>query len=188
MSQLKNQFSNESKENKFFFKKLRKDYDLNSHSFNSGVTAFSTDTITTNTFSKLLALIEKYKKIGLTSDQVAFNLFFYKKWKRLPLVYNLLLFVFDSAVKKIEAQSIIPHFAKSLRVLFDIRNIFYKEWCENIRGLDLIDFNKAQLVKDVWTQQKIKKFQRAYKKHISNICDDIKSGDFQLSKIRYFNF
>ena len=93
---LRKQFLNENEENKLIFKKLKKNYNLNSPSFNAGVMAFSTDLIKNNAFLKLKTLIQKYEKIRYTSDQMCWNLLFYKKWQRLPLVYNLLLFVFGS--------------------------------------------------------------------------------------------
>lgn len=161
---LKYHFLKKDESNNYLFKKIINKYNLNSQSFNAGVMAFSTDIITKKTFSQLLALMKNYEKIRYTSDQMAFNLFFYKKWIRLPLVYNLLFFVLSPTVKKTQVQSIILHFAKSLKVIFKERNIFSREWCEKTREFDSIDFNKARHAKNIWTQEKIKKFQRIYKK------------------------
>jgi alpha-N-acetylglucosamine transferase len=70
-------------------KKLKKEFDLRKAAFNTGVLAFSTDIIRDDTFSRLTSLMNEYMEISLFADQGILNLFFYKRWKHLPINYNL---------------------------------------------------------------------------------------------------
>ena len=71
------------------YQKLKKRYNLNSKAFNSGVMAFSTKIIKKETFFKLLATFHEYNTIHTHGDQPTLNLHFYKKWRKLPNLYNI---------------------------------------------------------------------------------------------------
>jgi len=111
-----NQFVRQDDTNNALFRDLYQNYNLRKLSFNSGVLAFSSDIIKKNTFYQLKTLNRKYEKIRITSDQMAFNLLFQKKWKRLPILYNSLLLVFfrmcQKRLLKEGLETIILHFAR----------------------------------------------------------------------------
>ncbi len=187
---LSNQFVKETEKNKIIFKKLRKKYNLNTPSFNSGVMAFNTDIINKNTFFLLKALINEYEKIRITSDQMCLNLLFYKKWQKLPFVYNSLLFVFKTIVRisiqKKRVKTIVLHFAANgFHDVLDSRlqNILYKEWRENLCKAEFINLNNVLPAKAVWKYKKINKFQRKYKKIYKKYLQVYKKQRIALSKI-----
>lgn len=166
-----NQFVCENKENSIFFRHLRQHYDLQQLSFNSGVMAFNTDIIKNNTFSKLKDLLHQYKEIHMTADQTVLNLFFYKKWQRLPLAYNPLFFVFKDICgqrlgEEVLQKSIVLHFAGFLTYQFNStkrKTFLFKEWRRNLHKAKLIDLNKIPATKGVWTNKKINVFEKKYR-------------------------
>lgn len=165
---LRNQFLSEREENKFIFAELKKNYDLNKPSFNSGVMAFSTKTIKKNMLIRIKALLKKYERIRITSDQISFNLLFYKKWRRLPFVYNLLLFALKTVkknnLKNTGVKTIVLHFAKSLKDILDIKKkkLLYKEWRRNLYKAEVINLEEVLPPKNIWTAQKIKRLEKKY--------------------------
>ncbi len=166
---LLNQFVNENDKNSVLFHKLRKNYDLQEPSFNAGVMVFSTDIIKNDTFFQLKKIIQKYEKIRITSDQMCFNLLFNKKWQKLPIAYNSLFFVFNAAyqeeINKGGLKTIVLHFARGLRDLLNMnmKNVFYKEWRENLYKAELIDLNNVLPPKEIWTNKRIKEFEKKYR-------------------------
>ncbi|MCK5632690.1 hypothetical protein KAH94_03005, partial [bacterium] len=72
-------------------KQFRKKFSFLSPAFNSGVMAFPTTIINKDTIKNLKKIINEYADIKkpLPTDQPILNLLFYKKWKKLPIYYNL---------------------------------------------------------------------------------------------------
>ncbi len=142
-----------------FFNELNK-YDLNKPSFNPGVMAFSTNIIKDETFTELKSLFKKYKAISKYGEEFIINVYFYKKWKKLPLIYNLWPHYLDFYynIKPRNVQAVILHFAgiddkKELRP-WDPFNPFYPEWKSNLEKAELIDLNKIPEGKK-WSSFKI---------------------------------
>jgi lipopolysaccharide biosynthesis glycosyltransferase len=134
------------KSSKELFKEFSR-YNLDEPPFNSGVLAFSTNIIEKDTFSKLKEFFKKYGKYSRFPDQGIFNLFFYKKWKKLPLIYNInpeYLFKIFLKLKRVDA--IILHFTggsrKHSKALTSDKYQFYKEWKYNLDRADKIDLKK----------------------------------------------
>jgi len=124
-----------------------KGYDLKSPAFNAGVMTFSTDLIEKDTFSKMKELFEKYGKNINIPDQATLNLFFYQKWKKLPLIYNVYsnsLIIYSIIIGKVHG--IILHFtggrAGNSKTLTSKKHRFYKEWRYNLDRADKIDLSK----------------------------------------------
>lgn len=144
------------------YKKLRKSYNLKEIQFNSGVLAFSTDTIKENCFSILKKLFLNYKKLS-DGDEPILNLFFYKKWKKLPCVYNLNPYycINFKNVEPKDIQGIILHFHEDKPWKKD--NYFYKEWKSNLKKAELINLKKIQ--KPIaWKQKDIKEYSSSLEK------------------------
>ena len=122
-------------------------YNLDEPSFNAGVLAFSTNIIEMDTFSKLKESFKKYVKHSRFLDQATYNLFFYKKWKKLPLIYNINPeYLFKIFLKLIRVDAIILHFSggsrKRSKALTSDKYRFYKEWKYNLDRADKIDLKK----------------------------------------------
>jgi lipopolysaccharide biosynthesis glycosyltransferase len=139
---------------KILFKQLKQKYNLNKLSFNSGVMAFSTDIIKEDTFENLLGLFKKYHKIHLFGDQPTFNLFFYQKWKKLPIVWNIYTSRIYSygGISYLKLKGIILHMiGKENEKPWCKENFFYNEWKNNLEKAEFIDLNKPQKGKPKWS-------------------------------------
>jgi len=134
----------------------KEDYKLKSPVFGAGLIVFNTDIIDKNTFIELKQIFKHKKFPG--SEEIVLNLFFYNKWKKLPLIYN----VYPNHLKdsfnillnpnhlkdsfnilKWEDRAIILHFAitdnlPKERPWHPI-NPFYEEWKSNLERAELID-------------------------------------------------
>jgi len=69
-----------------FYKKIKHQYDLSSLTFSTSCIAFSTDIIQPDTFSQLKNFIP-YLPSGRWAEELAYNLVFYRKWKKLAIPY-----------------------------------------------------------------------------------------------------
>jgi MoaA/NifB/PqqE/SkfB family radical SAM enzyme len=135
------------------FSVLKKNYDLNVPAFNCGVMAFATEIITDDSYTKMIQLFETYQKVS-TGSHSTLNQFFYKKWKRLPIVYGI-------TPKKIENLTGMP--SKNVRgVIIHLNhgelslknNTFYLEWKKNLMRAEEIDLKTIQKVKK-WSLFKV---------------------------------
>jgi len=149
---LKNQFNNN--ENRLMYKHLKGNYDLNEKSFNAGVFTFNTDIINKDSFSRLKNLFLTYKDISLYGDQGILNLFFYNKWRKLPIVYNLQESFFKN---KDKIRPIISHFIE--HDAWDLDPPFRKEWENNLKKAELIDLKNIPNARR-WTREEIRSYSR----------------------------
>lgn len=144
--------------------KLKKIYNLKEPRFNAGVMAFSTNIIKKDSFSKLKLLFKKYEKVHLFQDQTVLNLFFYKKWIKMPQVYNVppYLIAHPYFIKRNKLKAIILHFIGE-RKPWHLEDPFYKEWNDNLKKAELIDLNKTVSAKK-WTNKDIKRYSQYIKR------------------------
>lgn len=145
---------------------LARDYNLRRPCFNTGVFAFSTDIIMKDTFSKLVEAAERYGKIVEFPDQVALNLVFYNKWKRINMVYNTYVNFFQHTlyIKPEKIKGVILHFIGHDKPWL-AENFFYKEWILNLKKSDNLNVNKIPRGK-FKTKCEIMLFGIYYKIHI----------------------
>ncbi|MFA5856463.1 MAG: glycosyltransferase [Candidatus Pacearchaeota archaeon] len=122
-------------EEKSLYKKLELNFNFKKIAFNSGFMVFSSDIIKKDTFNKLNHLQKKYINISHLGDQGILNIFFYKKWKELPLVYNPSSYFFKD---KIPIKTITIHTNYKIKA-WDKESIFYHEWIKNLRLFDSIN-------------------------------------------------
>jgi len=137
-------------------------YNLNKIVFNSGVFSFNTKIIDGNNFKEILELFRKYEPNSITGEQEILNLYFYKKWKRVPYVYNLPPKPFINFFKKrINIKGIILHFHGSDKP-WQKDNFFFDEWIENLNKSSFINLNKRPKGKS-WGYFKIELFSVVYR-------------------------
>lgn len=143
--------------NKKIFDSFRKEYNLNELSFNTGVMAFSTDIIEEETFPKLKKILEQYGKI-VCADEAVFNLFFYKRWIKLPKIYNVSPYFLThfNNIKPKNVDGVILHFYSDKP--WNPRNYFYKEWKYNLDRAESIDLNKIPISIKKWDEQEIQEY------------------------------
>ena len=69
-------------------RQLESKYNLSAISFNAGVFSFPSKIISSSMKDELLKLAAEYSEISAFGMQGIFNLYFSKKWQRLPILYN----------------------------------------------------------------------------------------------------
>ena len=153
---LVNQFKKDQK----LINKLKNDYSLKKPPFNTGVMVFSTDIIKKDTFSRLNNIFKIYKMISITQEQSLLNLFFQKKWINLPMIYNIPPYFLTKGykIKAENIKGIILHF--SGRKPWNSKDMFYKEWKNNLDRAKDINVNKIQKPVKKWNKQEIKEYSK----------------------------
>ncbi len=138
----------------------------NDEFFNSGVLVINTQIINNETFSKLIKLLEIIYPICIYLDQALLNLFFYRKWKELPKVYNLhpLEFIRRFGFSKKEIKSVILHFSGVIQNYkpWNKDNIYYSEWSNNYNEAKNINKVKNNKPKSDWSSFKIWFYNKYY--------------------------
>jgi len=120
---------------------------LNAPSLNAGVFVFNTNLITKDTYKVLLNLLNNNINDFRFGEQTALNFFFYKKWVKLPYIYNTFInyynFKTPSYIKKI-----VIHFAnKKKPLLWEKDNLYFKEWEKNLLRAEYINLSVVQKAK-----------------------------------------
>jgi len=149
--------------NKENFNKFKRKYNINSRAFKSGVMAFDTDIIEKGTFLRLKNLYEEYKKLAKPwgIDQPIFNLFFYKKWEELPIVYNFDMRDFKFLNSR-KMKAVILHLdGKDIPWFLSSR--FYNEWKYNLEKADKINPDEIQPPRQKFTKSEIRNYSRYLK-------------------------
>ena len=133
---------------------LKKKYNLKIHNFGAGMFVLNTHLIKNETFHEIKKIIDDYHKIAVNADQFALNLYFYKKWQKLPAVYDFYIYKDKNqwGLVSNKIQSIVIHFCT--RKPWTTNNYFYKEWLSNYSRSDQIDLGKIPIGL-VWSPAKI---------------------------------
>jgi lipopolysaccharide biosynthesis glycosyltransferase len=141
-------------------------YSLTATAFNTGVFAFKTEIINHTTQAELQRIFQKYGDLARFGEQLWMNLFFYKKWKRLPMEYNLFASYLHAkrGLPKSQVDGVILHFPRygneeGFRC-WDPGNPFYDEWKRNLERAELIDLKHIPKAKSKWPGLKHLLFQR----------------------------
>jgi lipopolysaccharide biosynthesis glycosyltransferase len=131
-------------------------YSLTATAFNTGVFAFNTDIIDNNTQAKLKRILHKYRDLGRFPEQLWLNLYFYGKWERLPMEYNLFASYLHMKrrLPKRQVDGVILHFPRILNEegfrCWDRNNAFYDEWKRNLEQAELIDLEHTPKPNRKW--------------------------------------
>lgn len=128
------------------YKKMTGKYDFRETRFNSGVLAFSTDIINEKSFDELTALFEEYKE-SIRGDQEIINLFFYKKWRKLPSFYNTNVYKTTACylLGRNRLKGVL-HFIGDNKP-WNKNNPFYREWEYNLARAEFIDLDIPCVIK-----------------------------------------
>lgn len=124
-------------------------YNFNRAAFNSGVMSFNTNIITSHTFNELTSLFKEYGSASKYGEQPVMNLYFYNKWKKLPLFYNTIISSLNYKIPSF-LQPIVLHFIRynDRPPLWDPQHPFYLEWKTNLEKAEFIDLNVLQKVQE----------------------------------------
>jgi hypothetical protein len=157
---LKKEFS--KKRNPEIFRELRRNYPLRGCSFNTGVFAFDGADIKDDTFQKILGLYGKFGALNSYGEEGTFNLFFRRKWKMLPIVYNAYPQYMDDSygIKSEHLRAVILHFVESEKP-WNRESPFHAEWERNFKNAERIDLNARREPAARWTPEDEKGFARS---------------------------
>ena len=143
--------------------RLRQKYDLNSISFNSGVMVFDTDLITNDSFSELTYLLKEYRDILNFGDQLALNLFMYKRWTRIDDSYNA--FPLDKKTRHafFKEGVIMPvlHFLGPNNKPWQKGSEFLEMWNSNLSKAEQMNLKKVVPLKEVFTPEQLSESKKA---------------------------
>lgn len=121
-------------------------FKLNAPALNTGVMAYSTDIIGENTFAEIVKCARTYEKICTYAEQSILSLFFYKKWKKLDILYNVYIPVV------INRYCMLPRFVDGFVLHFcgqdkpwDPHSFFYLEWKANLDRADEINLDNGSI-------------------------------------------
>jgi lipopolysaccharide biosynthesis glycosyltransferase len=147
---LKSQFANE---NRTIFNDVA--YQTEVKAFNTGVFSFSTDLISDKTFDEINDMFHADYAEFRFPEQSVLNLYFYRKWRPLPKIFNVFIFPHNYYLPY-GFKAIVYHFIawNSFPDLWDKNNIFYGEWKLNLEKAESIDINNIQKV-EKWNRCKI---------------------------------
>lgn len=146
-------------------KEIKKKYDFRRLAFNSGVFVFDTDLIESDTFDNLLSFYERYKDIAQFGEESIFNLFFYKKWKLLPLIYNSTPDYMSRSfgIDKKSLIAIIIHFVCARVKPWNEKSPYYEEWSYNLKRADEIDLGSRPKAAKIYSGREIDHYARYLK-------------------------
>jgi len=140
-------------------RELESKYFLEKPSFNSGVMVFTTDIINRDSFDKIKSIFEKYHVIHQVGDQPTLNLYFYNKWEKMPIVFNIYASRIGISYGKIKPKrlnGIIMHiFGRGDDKPWSENNPFYNEWVSSFKKADNIFFEGVERGAPRWSVFKI---------------------------------
>jgi hypothetical protein len=141
-------------------------FNLRATAFNTGVFAFNTDIIDNSTQAALKGIVDKYRDLSRFGEQLWMNLYFYRKWDKLPMGYNLFASYLHTKrrVTKKQVDGVVLHFPRcgneeAMRC-WDRNNAFYDEWKRNLERAELIDLTHIPQPKRRWSGLRKLSFQR----------------------------
>ncbi|MCB9358779.1 hypothetical protein H6503_02515 [Candidatus Woesearchaeota archaeon] len=138
------------------YKTLINNMDMSKKSFNVGVLSINTDIIKKETYSTMLELYSRYRKIVRYPEQAIMNIYFHKNWKRLPAVYNTFILPKALWFSKLHNDGIILHMIMRPKP-WESKTLYSEEWKYNLDIADEIDLNHRLPAKDIWNEKRVKK-------------------------------
>lgn len=174
------------------YKKLKKIYNFKSPAFNSGVMAFKTNLIKEETFSDLKRYMQEYQLLAYLGDQTILNIYFYKKWKKLPLVFNgYAPFLVGSNLKTITVHTI--GYVDNIGKPWEEKCPYHKEWKKNLSMADFLNIKNPFLEENFFSKKeiiynserlKLKMIADSIKRSLKEKTNNIKKA---LKKLNIFN-
>jgi Glycosyl transferase family 8 len=122
-------------------------YDLGRKAFNSGVMAFPSSIIHSGMQAELLAVFNRYVKLGLFGgDQLPFNLYFYDRWRQLPEAYNQITPLVGQTCNTRKLQGLVIHCVSFGNGPWDASSQLHEEWLTNFKSADAIDLGNVPAI------------------------------------------
>lgn len=141
---------------------FRKKYNLNTPALTTGVFVLDTNLINSQTFGEIMSLYSEFCDICQYGEESILNLYFYKQWHKLPVIYNAAPWFLNNRYGLIanKKTAVIIHFICYPYKPWHRENAYYEEWLENFNCADNIDVtNPIKGVND-WSKEYLKKYLR----------------------------
>jgi lipopolysaccharide biosynthesis glycosyltransferase len=138
------------------FDKKFEGYSSTATAFNTGFFAFNTAIIKDDTQAGLKLLLDRYLDLSRFGEQLAVNLFFYKKWRQLPMEFNLLATYLNIKrhVPKKTLDGVVLHFPRfgeeTGTRCWDKENAYFDEWRNNLERAELMDLTRIPKLSFKW--------------------------------------
>ena len=110
--------------------------------------------------------MDKYRDLSRFGEQLWMNLYFYRKWERLPMEYNLFASYVHTKrrVPKKQVDGVVLHFPRCGNEegfrCWTMSNPFYDEWKRNLQRAELIDLAHIPNACRKWSGLRKLSFQR----------------------------
>lgn len=150
---------NEFVDNKQALKKLKQIYNLHSQAFNSGVFVLDTELLTNNTYNEIIDLYNNYQDISEYGEESILNLFFYQKWKLLPLVYNFVpWYVRKTYGVNNTLFAVVIHFVCAKIKPWDKNSSHYQKWSDNLKKAEDINLFARPKATKIMSEKQIRRY------------------------------
>jgi lipopolysaccharide biosynthesis glycosyltransferase len=163
---LQDEFLEPDSENQQVLREVEAHYSMEKTALNSGVLAFKTKIIKEGVFDKLLALYRYFDDVDRCGEETVLNLFFYKKWKKLPIYENAFPFylyrTYGIPYEKIDA-GILHAVGEDINKPWLTTSVFYQEWNNNLERADAMNLSMRQRPAKTWTKRDWKRYVRRFK-------------------------
>jgi len=142
-------FYDETPANAKLFARLRQRYDLRQLAFNSGIMAFSTNSVSPTAAADLEQITLEYRDINIYSDESTLNLYFSDRWHELPAIYNFCpgyeMFLRKCSVSELKTVVCHPYslLARENKP-WKIESPLHQEWLKNLARADDINILNPQ--------------------------------------------
>ena len=156
---LKDEFYNDDN-NKLV--ELREKYPFKGRPFSTGVMVFNTDIIKTSTYKEIINLYYNYKDLYKYQEESTLNLYFYKKWQPLPLIYNLIPSELNRlyGLNKNKVLAYIIHFPCAIIKPWNLKSDYYEEWSYNLKKADEINLDFRPRGAKTYSDQELNRYLR----------------------------
>lgn len=152
---LRNEFIGDDKR----LQALKERYDLRALAFSTGVFSFETDLIGSATFAEIMALHERYRDVCEYGEESILNLYFYKHWRLLPVIYNAIPWHMKIAygIRTNKLKAFIIHSICSLKP-WEASSPYYQEWLDNLHRAEMIDLDKRPAAVKIWSDKEYRDY------------------------------
>lgn len=128
------------------YRLLKEDnYDPDYYVFNSGVFAFNTKIISSDTYDELVELNRRYLAVCLNPDQLILNLYYYKNWQLISWAYDHILTLLGPSPFCRPSGALALHFAGRNRP-WEQTSPYNSLWHENLRKAEVLNYKTAKKI------------------------------------------
>jgi lipopolysaccharide biosynthesis glycosyltransferase len=148
-----------------FTPEFKKKYSLRTPSLTTGVFVLDTEIINSRTFEEIMSLYREFKDICQYGEESILNLYFYKQWNELPVIYNAAPWYLNNRYGLIANKQtvVIIHFICYAYKPWHQENAYYQEWSANLALADQIQAACPVKASYSWSEDYLRRYLRFLK-------------------------